>query len=169
MVSKLVIMGVSGCGKSSVGHALADALHWPLVEGDDFHSEANRDKMRRGVALTDDDRASWLGALAEQLRSRPDGVVLTCSALKRAYREQLRNAAPRLGFVFLDIDRGEAQRRVAGRKQHFFSPALVDSQFAALESPVGEAGVLRLDATAPLGELQRAVVAWVQPHNKEAA
>src|SRR3990167_3194710 len=103
MRSWLVIMGVAGCGKSSLGRALAEALSLPLVEGDDFHSPESRDKMSRGVALTDADRDGWLDTLGEQLLSRPDGAVLTCSALKRAYRERLRAARPGLRFVFLDI------------------------------------------------------------------
>jgi gluconokinase len=84
MKSAIVIMGVAGCGKSSLGAAVAAAEALPLVEGDDFHSPASRDKMSRGVALTDADRAGWLDTLGEQLRAHPGGVVLTCSALKRS-------------------------------------------------------------------------------------
>lgn len=162
---RIVIMGVAGCGKSSVGAAVAAAEGLPLVEGDDFHSVGNRDKMANGVPLTDADRAEWLVALGEQLRAHPDGVVLTCSALKRAYREQLRRAAPGLRFVFLEIGHAQAQQRVAGRGSHFFSASLVDSQFATLESPVGEPGVLRVDALEPLDSLQRRVSAWLQTQN----
>jgi gluconokinase len=113
--------------------------------------------------LTDADRVDWLTTLGEQLRARPDGVVLTCSALKRAYRDTLRAASPGLRFVFLDIPRDEAQRRVAGRgAAHFFSADLVDSQFATLEPPVGEPGVLRVDALAPVADLRREVNAWLR-------
>jgi gluconokinase len=158
----LVIMGVAGCGKSTVGAALAQALAMPLVEGDDFHSPASRDKMNRGIALTDADRESWLATLGDELRRRPGGAVLTCSALKRSYRERLRAAAPGLRFVFLDIARDEALRRVAARaSSHFFSATLVDSQFATLESPVGEAGVLRVDACRPIAQLRAEVLAWL--------
>ena len=160
-------MGVAGCGKSSLGAAVAAAEQLPLIEGDDFHSQASRDKMARGIALDDADRADWLVALGRQLANHPDGVVLTCSALKRAYREQLRAAAPRLRFVFLDLPREAAQQRVASRGAHFFSATLVDSQFATLESPVGEPGVLRVDALEPLASLQRRVGAWL--HDKEPA
>lgn len=160
-------MGVAGCGKSSLGAAVAAAEGLPLIEGDDFHSPASRDKMSRGIPLTDDDRGQWLQVLGEQLASHPQGVVLTCSALKRAYRERLRAAAPGLRFVFLEIDRAAAQERVASRGSHFFSASLVDSQFATLESPAGEAGVLRVDALAPLEGLQREVSAWL--HRKETA
>jgi gluconokinase len=158
---RIVIMGVAGCGKSTVGAAIARAEHLPLVEGDDFHSAASRAKMAGGVPLTDADRAQWLVALGAQLASHANGLVLTCSALKRAYREQLRAAAPGLRFVFLEIGRADAQRRVAGRGSHFFSAALVDSQFATLESPVGEPLVLRVDALAPIATLQAQVGAWL--------
>lgn len=161
MTGSLVIMGVAGCGKSSLGAALAQALGLTLLEGDDRHSPGSREKMRRGVALTDADRAGWLDELAAELSARPHGLVLTCSALRRAYRERLRRAAPGLRFVFLDIPRADALARVAARPSHFFSASLVDSQFATLESPVGEAGVLRLDASLPLPRLQAEATAWL--------
>src|SRR6476661_11111132 len=87
---RLVCMGVAGCGKSTVGAAIAATEGLPLVEGDHFHSQASRDKMARGIPLGDADRAQWLVVLGEQLKAHPDGVVLTCSALKRAYRDRLR-------------------------------------------------------------------------------
>lgn len=161
-------MGVAGCGKSSLGKALADALGWHLIEGDEFHSTGSRAKMVRGVPLDDDDRAGWLELLAQQLKAAPQRTVLTCSALKRTYREQLRCAAPPLRFVFLRIDRDVASMRVAGRGSHFFSPALVSSQFAALEDPSGEPGVLALDARAPLDELVQAVVRWIDTTTEAA-
>lgn len=162
MQAWLVIMGVAGCGKSSLGQAVAEALALPLIEGDDFHSPASRDKMSRGIALTDADRDGWLATLAAQFAARPDGAVLTCSALKRSYRERLRAARPGLRFVFLDIGRGDALQRVAQRAaSHFFSTSLVDSQFATLESPLGEPGVLRVDALQPLPVLRAQVADWL--------
>lgn len=162
MKSTLVVMGVAGCGKSSLGAALAHALVLPLVEGDDFHSDESREKMRQGVALTDADRASWLDALALQLQAHPDGVVLTCSALKLSYRNRLRAARAGLHFVFLEIPIALAEARVAARGQtHFFSSSLVQSQFATLESPIGEPDVLALDASQPLGLLLVEVQAWL--------
>jgi len=162
MSACVVFMGVSGCGKSTLAAAVSQALGLPLIEGDDFHAPASRDKMSRGVALSDDDRAHWLATLAELLRQRNDGVVLTCSALKASYRDQLRAAAPGLRFVFADIAFDEAQRRVTARAGvHFFSPELVRSQFATLESPVGEAGVLAVDASAPLAAQRDAVLRWL--------
>lgn len=158
----LVVMGVAGCGKSSLGQLCARALDVPLLEGDDFHSTANVAKMRAGTALSDEDRAAWLDALARQLQAHPDGVVLTCSALKLRYRDRLRAAAPGLRFVFLDLTQDEARERVAARPAHLFPVSLVASQFATLEDPRHEAGVLSLDATRPLEELGAAVVRWVQ-------
>lgn len=155
-------MGVAGCGKSSLGAALALALGLPLIEGDDHHSLASREKMQGGIALTDEDREGWLSTLGQLLQSHRGGVVLTCSALKKSYRDRLRSARPGLRFVFLDIDRASAGQRVAARAgTHFFSSALVDSQFATLESPVGEAGVLRLDAMLDVTTLQQQASAWI--------
>jgi len=162
-------MGVAGCGKSSLGAAVAEATGLRLVEGDDFHSEASRAKMSQGVALDDADRDGWLTTLGDQLRGHPEGLVLTCSALKRAYRERLRQAAPGLRFVFLGISREAAQARVAARgAQHFFSTSLVDSQFATLENPTDEAGVLRVDALQSLDQLQADVAAWLATNKAQA-
>lgn len=158
----LIVMGVAGCGKSSLGQAAAQALGLPLVEGDDFHSPASVAKMRAGIALSDEDRAGWLDALALQLQQHPGGVVLTCSALKRAYRDRLRTATQHLRFAHLALAHDEALARVAARPGHVFPPSLVDSQFRALESPAGEPGVLELDATRPLALLTLQVVAWMQ-------
>ena len=162
MIGSVVMMGVAGCGKSTVGAAVAGAEALRLVEGDDHHSAASRDKMSRGIPLTDADRDGWLTTLAGELALHPQGIVLTCSALRRAYRERLRAAAPALRFVFLELTRDQALARVTARaSSHFFSASLVDSQFQTLESPVGEPRVLRVDATAPLPELQSRISAWL--------
>ena len=161
-------MGVAGCGKSSLASALAQAEGCPLIEGDDFHSAASREKMSRGIALTDADRAGWLTVLVAEIRKHPDGVVLTCSALKKAYRNRLRHGSSELKFVFLDIAQSEAQRRVVARAaSHFFNASLVDNQFATLESPVGEPDVLGLDATEPVLVLQAKASQWL--HRKPRA
>ena len=160
MSLRLVIMGVSGCGKSSVGEALASRLGIAYRDGDDLHPASNVEKMRQGTPLTDADRAGWLITLGALLARRPGGMVLTCSALRRAYREQLRAASPGLRFVFLDITPEQARQRVAARASHFFNTALVDSQFATLEIPVGEPCVLRVDAAQPLPLLLDQVRAW---------
>jgi gluconokinase len=167
-MNSIVIMGVAGCGKSSLGVAVAQQLGWPIVEGDDHHSPDSLSKMQKGIALTDADRAGWLAALGLQLRHYPGGLVLTCSALKRQYRDQLRKASPGLNFVYLDISREQAAARVAARAAaHFFSISLVDSQFATLEVPTGEAGVLRVDALMPLASLQAQVCGWLTNETNE--
>ncbi len=161
--SAIVVMGVSGCGKSSVGAACADALGWALHEGDVYHAPENIAKMRAGTPLTDADRAGWLDQLAALLAARAgQGVVLTCSALRRGYRDRLRAAQPGLGFVFLALDYAQALARVQSRAGHFFSPALVADQFATLESPVSEPRVLALDATRPVAELVQESVRWLR-------
>jgi gluconokinase len=162
MNDSMVIMGVAGCGKSSLAAAIAQLAGMTLIEGDDRHSTDSREKMSQGIALTDADRAGWLADLAQALKDRPHDAVLTCSALRRSYRDQLRAAAPRLRFVYLALTRDEALARVSARSSHFFSASLVDSQFATLESPVGEPGVLCVDATLPLPQLQTQVLAWLQ-------
>lgn len=161
MKHSLVVMGVSGCGKSSLGARLAQALGLRFVEGDTHHSPSNRAKMSQGIALTDEDREGWLDTLAGELQRPPLPVVLTCSSLKRSYRQRLRTASTGLRFVFMDIAYEAALARVASRPDHFFSTSLVDNQFATLERPDGEAGVLRVDATAALDELQAQVKAWL--------
>ena len=161
-MNSIVVMGVAGCGKSSLGAALAQALGRPLIEGDEFHPAENVAKMRAGTALTDADRAGWLDALAGQLQSHADGAVLTCSALKKAYRERLRAADPGLRFVHLCLDRELARQRVEQRAGgHYFGGSLVDSQFDTLESPRGEPGVLEVDAAVPIDSLTDLVVAWL--------
>ncbi len=164
----IVVMGVSGCGKSSVGEACASALGWSMVEGDGFHSPDSVAKMRAGLPLTDADRAGWLDRLAGVLATTPGesdaeghrpGIVLTCSSLRRRYRDRLRAARPDLGFVFLKLDYDAALERVRERSGHLFPPALVASQFETLESPEGEPSVITVDATAPLSEVV-ALVLW---------
>lgn len=166
-LNALVVMGVSGCGKSSVGAAIVGRSGGRLIEGDSFHPEANIAKMSAGTPLDDQDRAGWLLRLGEEMRAciesgqRP---VLTCSALKLKYRETLRNAVPGLGFVFLELTREEAANRVAHRPGHFMPASLIDSQFATLEPPTGEALTLPLDATVPIVELAQQVENWLVKH-----
>jgi gluconokinase len=161
-MTSLVVMGVSGCGKSRVGAVVAERLGLPLVEGDEFHSEANRALMRQGIALTDEHRAGWLDRLGTELQQRPAGAVLTCSALKRAYRDRLRRAAPALRFAWLDFDRAAAEARVAQRPSHFFPAGLVATQFEALQPPTGEPGVLRVDALLAPEAIAERVVRWLR-------
>jgi gluconokinase len=168
-VTSLVVMGVSGCGKSRIGELVAERLGLPLIEGDEFHSEENRARMRSGIALTDADRADWLDRLGTELQRHPAGAVLTCSALKAAYRDRLRAAASGLRFAWLDLDPTAAQVRVNQRSGHFFSPALVATQFDALESPEGEQGVLRVDALLTPEVISDRVVSWMGGEAKPAS
>ena len=158
----IVVMGVSGCGKSSLGAALAGPRALPLIEGDDFHAATSVAKMSAGIPLDDADRIGWLDTLGRQMSQRRHGAVLTCSALKRDYRERLRAAVPDLRFVFLKLTRDEAERRVAGRAgEHFFQASLVANQFATLETPEGEPGVLAVDATEPAERQCARIVDWL--------
>jgi gluconokinase len=167
-MNSVVMMGVAGCGKSSAGQLVAQALGLPLIEGDEFHPASNQDKMRQGLALTDADRSDWLTALGQALEHHPLGAVLTCSALKKSYRDRLRAHAPNLRFVFLDIDSATAHQRVTARASaHLFPPSLVDSQFATLERPTGEPGVLRVDATTSLVSLSDTVAHWIRQDLKK--
>jgi gluconokinase len=150
----IVVMGVSGSGKSTVGRRLAGALDAEFVDGDDLHSDAARAKMAAGHALTDEDRWPWLdrvgGTLAQGRK------VVACSALKRAYRDRIRAAAgPGLRFVYLEATPEAMRRRVAARKGHYMPASLVDSQFSALEPPEGEPDVLTLSAEGDLSKINQ--------------
>ncbi|WP_229452213.1 gluconokinase [Massilia niastensis] len=140
-----VIMGVSGCGKSTIGTALAHTFSVPFLEGDAFHPESNVAKMSAGIPLDDEDRAGWLQALASEIRqarAEERGLVLSCSALKRRYRDLLREADPTLQFVHLAGPRELIAQRMQQRVGHYMPPSLLDSQLRILE-PLGadEAGL----------------------------
>lgn len=147
-LTKIVVMGVAACGKTSVGVALAARCGMAFVDGDSLHPARNIAKMGRGEPLTDEDRAPWLDRIGTVLADRiahPAGVVVACSALRRLYRDHIRAAAGAgLAFVFLDITVAEARRRIALRANHFMPPALVDSQFATLERPLAEPDVVTI-------------------------
>lgn len=148
----LVLTGVSGAGKSTVGRALADRIGAVLLDADDFHPDVNRQKMAAGVALTDADRDPWIDTLAAELarRSRDgDRVVLACSALRRHHRARLLDAAPDVALVHLDVGPEELARRLAGRAEHFMPADLLDSQLADLEHPAGEHHAV-VDGEAPV-------------------
>jgi gluconokinase len=135
-----VVMGVSGSGKSLIGAALARALDVDFAEGDEYHPAENVARMAAGIPLTDDDRRPWLRALASRIRDAADagrGLVVACSALKRSYRDILRDesGARELQFVFLRGPRAMIAERLPGRAGHFMPPTLLDSQFATLEEP----------------------------------
>jgi gluconokinase len=143
MSARLCVMGVSGAGKTVVGPLLAGALGVAFLEGDDLHPPDNVRRMAQGIPLTDDDRRGWLAAIASRLahaRQTGAGLVVACSALKRAYRDILRSAAPdaELRFVHLTGDRALIARRLSQRVGHFMPAALLDSQLATLEVPTPE-------------------------------
>ena len=152
----LIVMGVSGSGKTTLGEAIAARTGLSFFDGDTFHSVEARAKMTAGVALTDEDRAPWLDRIGRFLAdagAHPEGAIVACSALKRAYRDRLRAAAgPGLRFLFLKGDKALMRARVAGRKNHYMPASLVDSQFAALESPEGEGDVVTIPADADLAQ-----------------
>jgi len=134
----LIVAGVSGSGKTTVGAMLAGRLGWPFADADTFHPAANVAKMRAGVPLTDDDRRPWLraiGAWMDERAAASQSAVVTCSALKRSYRDLLLGGRPQARMVFLAADRDVLARRLAARHGHFFPRQLLDSQFDALEPP----------------------------------
>ncbi len=152
-------MGVSGAGKSTVGPLIAERLGLPFRDADAFHPPANVAKMARGEPLTDADRAPWLDAIGAYLAAhRGRGCVVTCSALKRAYRDRLREAAPEARFVFLDGDEALVAARQAARQGHFMPASLVASQFATLEPPAPEEGAITLDVAAAPRALAEAAI-----------
>lgn len=135
MSASFLVMGVSGSGKTTVGKALAALLHCPFFDADDFHPAANRDKMSRGLALTDEDRQPWLQAIAEKISAETQPFVLACSALRESYRLQLLAACPRLLIIHLHGTRELLLERIQQREGHFMPASLLDSQLATLENP----------------------------------
>lgn len=156
MTLRLVLMGVSGCGKSSVGAALSDLWHIPYRDGDDLHPPTNVEKMRAGVPLTDDDRWPWLDRVAEALR---DGapLIIGCSALRRAYRDRIRaSACGPVAIVHLAGSREVIAARMARRQGHYMPLSLLDSQIATLEAP-GPEEALTVDIDQPLDGIVAAI------------
>lgn len=149
-------MGVCGSGKSVIGVAFARALGVSFIEGDDYHPPENVRRMAAGVPLTDKDRAGWLRALATRLRdavASGSGLVMTCSALKRSYRDVLRAEAPNVRFVFLKGPRDVLAERLAGRRAHYMPASLLDSQLATLEEPAPDEAAWVCDIIAPPEEI----------------
>lgn len=148
------VMGASGVGKSAVGRALAQRIGVAYADGDDFHSAANIAKMRSGTPLDDQDRAPWLDAIARWLaEQRERGAVVSCSALRRSYRDRLRAQAPTLTFLHLCASAELLRARTAARADHFMPPSLVASQLATLEPLEADERGVSLDAARPIAEL----------------
>jgi len=149
----LVVMGVSGSGKSTIARPVAERLGWPFQEGDDLHPKANIEKMRSGHPLDDADRAPWLDAVRAwidgQAAAGRSGVI-TCSALKRAYRDRLRDGQPATRFVYLKGAEPLILQRVEARKGHFMPPELLHSQFETLEAPTPDEHPVVVDIDQPI-------------------
>jgi gluconokinase len=157
-------MGVSGCGKSTIGRSLAQALGARFLEGDRFHPDSNIARMRAGKPLGDEDRAPWLeaiGAVLHDPATAAQPLVLACSALRRAYRDALRAGPRPLYWIHLTAGRATLRRRVESRGGHFFNPALLDSQLRTLEAPDATELALALDSALPPAELVRRARRWL--------
>lgn len=162
----VVVMGACGCGKSTVGRALADALGLPFIEGDDLHPPRNVALMAAGTPLTDDDRRDWLQAVAAALATAaPTGAVAACSALKRGYRDILRRGAPGLRLVHLRGAPALLESRLRRRSGHYMPASLLQSQLDILEPPGADEGAITLDVATPapqlVAELRRRIAAEV--------
>ncbi|WP_424810732.1 gluconokinase [Roseococcus sp. YIM B11640] len=162
MSLRVLVMGVSGSGKSTIGARLAEELRLPFADADAFHPPENVAKMSAGIPLTDADRWPWLDALGAWLAAEERGGVIACSALKRAYRERLRGWVPGLRVVHLAGEPGLIAARQGAREGHFMPPSLMASQFATLESPDGEDGTLILDIAAEPGAVVTQAVALLR-------
>lgn len=159
----IVVMGVSACGKSSVGKALAETLDWPFKDGDELHPQANIDKMHAGHPLDDGDRWPWLARVADWISARnPPGHhgVVACSALRRTYRDRLRKAKGEVRFVFLDVPPDELQRRLQGRR-HFMPASLLQSQLQTLERPADDEPVLTISGTPSMEDTIARILRWM--------
>jgi len=161
-----VVMGVAGCGKSTIGAQLADKIGAAFLDGDAFHPASNIEKMSRGEALTDDDRWPWLETFGREIAKLSGPVVGGCSSLKRAYRERITGAAgePVL-FIYLDGSRELIAARMGQRQGHFMPTTLLDSQFAALEEPTADENAIHVDIDATTETIVKHIVAALEHLN----
>lgn len=160
---RIVVMGVSAVGKSTIGRRLADALGLPFIDADDLHSSAAIEKMASGVPLTDEDRLPWLSKCGRALSDAADGAVIACSALTRAYRDRLRVEASDAVFVHLHADPVHIQERAAQRTGHFMPPSLLASQLATLEPLAPDEHGVTVEAVQPVDAVVADAVAALQP------
>lgn len=164
----VVVMGVSASGKTTVGEALADRMQCAFQEGDALHPPENVAKMRAGHPLTDADRQPWLDRVAQWMQAHERGVI-SCSALKRAYRDRLRTASPAMALLFLDPAAAELRKRVEQRSEHFMPASLLDSQLQTLEPPQADEGALRLDEQDSLEDQLDRICAWLETLQSKTA
>jgi gluconokinase len=160
----IVVTGVTGAGKTTVGKLLASELGWSFYDADDSHPAANIEKLRRGDPLNDDDRKPWLAAVRELIRmhlARGDNTVIACSALKESYREFLR-VSPQVVFVYLKAAKPLVQERLENRTSHFMNPKLVESQFDTLEE---SGNTVQIDASLPPAEIVERIKTQVAPQS----
>ena len=143
--SIIILMGVSGCGKSAVGEVLAERLGIPFLEGDVFHPQENLEKMGSGVPLDDMDRIGWMKAIRDAMIKERQSAIVACSALKRKHRDFLKDITKKVQFIHLHGDYDLLKQRIEFRTGHFFDPKLLDSQLAALEKPVLEEGAIEIE------------------------
>jgi carbohydrate kinase (thermoresistant glucokinase family) len=158
----VVVMGVASAGKTTVGEGLAQALAWPFRDADSFHPASNVAKMSAGLPLTDADRWPWLDAIVSWMDARAaagEHGVVTCSALKRAYRDRLRTSHAAVRFVHLHGSRDLLAARIAARADHFMPASLLDSQLATLEPPAAEEAALDIDISRDPGDIVRELAA----------
>lgn len=161
--TQVVVMGVSGAGKSTIGALVADALDFPFVDADSLHPQANIRKMAAGTPLSDDDRWPWLELVGHELaRAQAPGMVMACSALKRSYRDAIRRQAPHAVFLHLDGSLEVLGARLEGRSGHFMPPALLASQLAALEPLEGDESAVVVDVDAGINQIVERAVAGIR-------
>jgi gluconokinase len=166
MSGAVVVMGVSGCGKSTLGRALAEALHWRYIEGDSLHPPANIAKMAAGMPLDDADRWPFLGNVAQALiAERAHGVVVSCSALKRSYRDFLRERGGEATFLLPVLDRERLMARLTQRPHHFMPASLLESQLSTLEHPTPDESAIVVDGAADTAAQVAQAIAALRSRN----
>ena len=164
-ISAIIVMGVSGSGKSTIAAALAEHIGFDCQDGDAYHPASNVAKMQGGIPLTDDDRWPWLKAIADDIDRRATAshpFVVSCSALKRAYRDVLVHGRPDVRLVYLKGTRDLIAERLTLRKGHFMPPSLLDSQFATIEEPMPDENVVVVDIDAPVERIVTAIADRLQ-------
>jgi gluconokinase len=162
MTPPIVVIGPSGCGKTTLARALADATGFEMVEGDDHHPPGNIARMASGQALSDEDRAGFLDSVGRALAASRNGVVASCSALRRRHRNIIRRYAPDALFVWPDVGRAELQRRLAERTGHFMPASLLPDQITTFEPPQPDENVVRLEGNQLVAEQVKAVLRHIR-------